>query len=120
MKKKDEIENVKPIVITDGESGNEYTLEFNRETVCIAESRGLNINDGFTKQMTTFRELFYCSFLMHHPKITKAETDHILFDCIGGLDGEMCNRLGMLFGIPYRSLLRAGDETKNPKWTVRL
>ena len=46
------MQDVKPIFVTDTETGMEYTLEFNRESVAFAERRGFEINDVARFPMT--------------------------------------------------------------------
>lgn len=112
-------QRVKPIVIHDEDHDRDYTLEFNRDTVKFAESRGFDINDVSRFPMIKLPELFFYAFRMHHPNISRANTDKIFFDELGGLDQQTANRLGELFAVPYEAL--NGDPArKNPKVTVEL
>ena len=45
MATKEVNEKVKPIILHDTEEEEDYTLEFNRETVRFAEGRGFDIPD---------------------------------------------------------------------------
>ena len=120
MANKEPNENiVKPIIIHDEEHEREYTLEFNRDTVKFAEQRGFDINDVQRFPMTKLPELFYYAFRMHHPNISRANTDKIFFDSLGGLTDQVANRLGELYAVPYEAL-NGADERKNPKVTVEL
>ena len=51
-------EKVKPIVLTDKATNETFTLEFNREAVRFAESRGFVIGDVDKFPMTIY-DLFY-------------------------------------------------------------
>ena len=93
------MEKIKPMTISDPESGKEYTLEFSRKSVSKAEQAGLDINAIEAKSMTMIPLLFWGAFLMHHPYMTKDQTDKILFDGLGGLNEEEMAYLGKLFSI---------------------
>lgn len=109
---------VKPIILH-MEDGKEYTLEFNRESVRFAESRGFNIDDVGRYPMTTIPNLWFFSFRMHHKNIARDKTDAILEE-MGGLTDEILERLGELYAVPFETLLPSDDEPKNSKVTVEL
>lgn len=109
------IEIVKPITIE--VDGTTYTLEFNRDSVISAERAGFVPEELHEKPMSTFPLLFYCAFKMHHPKITRQETDRIYFDVLGGLNSEEIDRLAELYAVPTSTLFRkeSDGERKNVK-----
>lgn len=111
---------VKPIIIKDEEKNVEYTLEFNRESVKFAESRGFKFEDVADYPMTKVPELFYYAFRMHHKNIARNQTDKILFEDLGGIPSGMIERLAELYQAPFEALsvLDEGEEVKNPKMTV--
>lgn len=116
------MEKVNPIVIS-FEDGKEYTLEFNRETVSTAEKRGFSRESAGDKMMTMLPELFYYSFMMHHPSISREKTDKILFEELGGLTTDEIGRLVDLFDAPYKTLIHEEEEEgerKNSRVSVRL
>ena len=96
-------------------NGKEYTLEFNRATVTMAERAGFTMDDLDSKMMTRIPELFYYAFKMHHPDITKKETDEILFDGFGGLTNKEMIELGTLYAEPYKTLINKDGEEKNER-----
>ena len=110
-----EKEYIKPITIKNEDNNEQYTLEFNADTVRFAEQRGFTIDDVSKFPMTKFNELFYYAFRMHHKNLAKANTDKILAE-LGGLknlpDG-FAERLGELRAQAFES----GAE-KNPRMTV--
>ena len=111
---------IKPIIIRDEEKGAVYTLEYSRETVKWAESRGFDISDVERFPMIKFPELFYYAFRMHHRNISRQQTDKIL-DEIGGISKALSERLGQLYAAPYTTLFTDDEETpKNAKMTVEL
>ena len=73
-------ESLKPMVITDPENSKEYALEFNRKSVSKTEQAGFNISLIDTQSMTMIPLMFWGAFQMHHPYMTKEQTDKILFD----------------------------------------
>lgn len=114
----------KPIIINNPDTGESYTLEFNRASVEWAEQRGFNIADlGNGKILSGISDLFYYSFRMHHPYMTKTQTDTILFDKekgFGGVPDGLAERLGELFAEPYNALVQSEENAKNSKWSVEL
>lgn len=108
-------EKVKPMVITDPENGKEYTLEFSRKSVVKTEQAGFDVNSIESKSMTMIPLLFWGSFLMHHPYMTKEQTDAILFDGLGGLNDEEMGYLGKLYAEPFQTLIASEGEGINPR-----
>ena len=112
-------EKVKPIKLTDTETGDEYTLEFDRETIRFAEQRGFDIDDVGKYPMTKLPELFFYAFRMHHKNVSRQRTDKILFEDLGGMPQGMAERLGALYAAPFEALSNSGDG-KNSKMTVEM
>lgn len=108
-------EQVKPVVLKDKKKKKEYTLEFSRDSVRFAESRGFIPDDVDKYPMTKIYEFFFYAFRMHHPSVSRAETDAIL-DGWGGIrnipDG-LLERLGELYAAPFGALTE--DETEEEK-----
>lgn len=118
MANKEFNEQVKPIVLHDGENEMDYTLEFNRESIRFAEARGFNIDDVGKYPMTKLPELFYYAFRMHHKNVSREKTDRILFDDLGGMPDGMAERLGALYAVPFEALASTDGKAKNSKMTV--
>ena len=98
--------------------GKEYVLEFSRGSVEEAEDNGFKRFDFVDKIMKRTTEIFYFAFKMHHPEITKEETDKILFEDIGGMPDGMLDRLTDLFNAPYDSLINETGKPKNANLTI--
>lgn len=109
------MEKMKPMTISDPETGKEYTLEFNRKSVSKAEQAGLDINSIESKSMTMIPLMFWGAFIMHHPYITREQTDKILFDGLGGLDENELAYLGKLYAEPFMTLVAGKNENENPR-----
>ena len=107
-------ERVTPMVITDPDTGREYTLEYNRKSIVKAEQAGFDINGIGQKSMTMIPLMFWGAFLMHHPQMTKEQTDKILFDGLGGLSEDELTYLGKLYAEPLKTLV-AGENEGNPR-----
>lgn len=107
-------ESIKPMIITDPEEGREYTLEYSRRTVAKTEQAGLDVNQLESKSMTMVTLLFWGAFLMHHPHMTKEQTDKILFDGLGGLNKDEMEYLGKLYAAPFQTLI-ASEDKENPR-----
>lgn len=114
-------ERIKPIILTLEDTKEEFTLEFNRESVKFAEARGFKPEDISNYPMTKVPELFYYSFRMHHKSVSKDKTDKIINDYFGGIAGMpegMMGRLGELYAQPFTTL--EDKEGKKGKVTVLL
>lgn len=109
------IEKVKPMVISDPDEGREYTLEFSRKTVAKTEQAGLDVNRLESASMTMIPLLFWGAFLMHHPHMTREQTDKILFEGLGGLNESEMAYLGKLYAAPFQTLIASEDEGANPR-----
>lgn len=100
------MERLKPIVINDEENGQEYTIEFNRASVMNAERKGFDISAIEKQPFKGIYDLFYFGFYMHHPKVTKQETDKLL-DSLGGITNlpeGFIERLANLYVAPYQTI----------------
>jgi len=106
-------EKVKPMVFETSD-GTEYTLEFSRKTVEFAEKQGFSIDNLTEQMMVRVPELFYYAFRMHHPTMTRTQTDKILFEEFEGLDPDELTWLCNLYAEPFNSLINR-DETKNSR-----
>lgn len=104
-----------PMVITDPDAGKEYTLEYSRKSVTKAEQAGLDVNLIEAKSMTMIPIMFWGAFLMHHPHMTREQTDKILFEGLGGLSAEEMEYLGKLYAAPFETLIASEEEGKNPR-----
>ena len=111
-------ERVNPIIIRNEDTGDEYTLEFNRESIRFAEQRGFDIADVGKFPMTKLPELFFYAFRMHHRNVSREKTDRILFDDLGGMPDGMAERLGALYSAPFEALSSDEGKAKNRKMTV--
>ena len=110
--------NVNPISLTIGNKS--YTLEFNWKTVTSAELAGLTLRDVMDMKtpLNTIPLLFYASFKMHHPEMTREEADNILLNEMGGMSHDFLTRLIELFSLPVNMLMR--DETDEERKNVKI
>lgn len=113
------IEKVKPMVISDPDEGREYTLEFSRKTVAKTEQAGLDVNRLESASMTMIPLLFWGAFLMHHPHMTREQTDKILFEGLGGLNESEMAYLGKLYAAPFQTLISSEDKANPRKLAVK-
>lgn len=113
-------EKLRPMIITDPNESREYTLEFSRKSVVKTEQAGFDVHRLESASMTMLPLLFWGAFLMHHPHMTREQTDKILFDGLGGLSEDEMAHLGKLYAVPFQSLVASEDENGNPrKMTVK-
>lgn len=124
----EEIENeVKPITLRFTDTDQTYVLEFDRNTVKLAERNGFPLTpfnkDKFIDEidMVTLEQLFYYSFQMHNRGTSKQITDNILYEELGGMPVEMLIRLVELYLLPYTTLISGdGEKAKNSKLTIEM
>lgn len=125
MAKKEVNEKIKPIILRDTESGVEYTLEFNRESIRFAESRGFKVEDVADYPMSKIPELWFYAFRMHHKNVSREKTDKMIFDKDTGFGGindipdGVVERLFQLYAEPFEAT-KTEDERKNSKLSVEL
>lgn len=109
-------EKLKPMIINDPDNGKEYCLEFSRKSVSKTEQAGFDVNRIESSSMTMLPIMFWGAFLMHHPQMTREQTDKILFDGLGGLEEDEMAYLARLYAEPFQTLIaREDEEGKNPR-----
>lgn len=115
-------ERIKPIRLTDVDTGKVYELDFNRESVKFVESQGFKIEETFDYPNVNIPKLFYFAFRANHKNVGLNQTQALL-DKMGGLTDEVAMRLVDL----YRQATMANniiqdkeDLAKNPHITVEL
>ena len=118
-KEKIEETKVNPIIITDEETGQIYTLEFSRESVKFAEAHGFSFDDVSRYPMSKIPELFFYAFRKNHKNIARDKTDKIL-DKMNGIPNGLIERLAELYAEPFEALtiLDEGEERKNSPITI--
>lgn len=109
---------VNPIILHDNETKEDYTLEFTRESIKFAESKGFDVSNIEKKPMTTIPELFYYSFRANHKQMPKDKIDK-LFEDIKPLPQGFVERLGDLYALPFDAMIDDGEsERKNARVTI--
>ena len=115
----EEKKELKPIILKDDNNGDVLVLEFDRATVKFAEARGFKISaldDGLS--ISNIEDLFFYAFRKHQPNKSKADTDKILYDRLGGMPDGMIERLVDLYLLPFKTLVQDEDSVKNATMTV--
>ena len=111
------MEKINPMVLNVGDET--YTLEFSRDSVRFAEQRGFKISELTDFPLINIPAFFFYAFRMHHPSVSRAQTDKILFEEMGGLGPDELSRLAELYAVPQKTLLRQ-DERKNAKVSIQM
>ena len=118
-----EQERIPAVKITYTPTGEEYTLDFSRESAKFAQMHGFDSDDILTKPTIAIPQLFYYSLRMHHKKIALNQAE-ALFEKLfpDGMSEAVVGRLGELYS--QASLVGiisdSEDETKNPQTVVEL
>lgn len=89
-------EYVKPLVLTDKETGKEYVLDYNVDAVRFAEQRGFDVDELGKYPVTKIPELWYYAFRKNHKNLAKNQTDALL-EKVGGASARILNRLHALW-----------------------
>jgi len=115
----EELKEITPVTLTD-ENGNEYTLEFNADTVRLAQKNGLNHEEIAIKPMVVIPDLFAYSFKMHHKALSPMVIDKLWRELTeDGIPDGLIERLVQLYTKPMECLMSDGTSTKNSKVTVK-
>jgi len=109
----------KQLTITDPNSEQTYTLEFNRKSALRALKAGFDpvkLTGGDLETALMLPVLFNCAFDMHHGKMSEEETDAI-YDMIPNKE-DLIGALAELFADPINKLTDEpkGAKSKNFKW----
>lgn len=95
--------------------GEDYTLEFTRNSVATLEKQGFNIGDISDKPLTTLPTLFAGAFLAHHRFIKREIIDRIFAKMTNKMDLVM--RLAEMYNEPITALVDEPEESEgNVAW----
>ena len=111
---------VKPIILKGTNNNDIFVLEFNRDTVKYAEGRGFTLDALNSMNMSAMEDIFCYAFRMHQPKMSKADTDKILYEKLCGMPEGMLERLVDLYVLPFETLVQTEESAKNATMTVEL
>ncbi|NBI10256.1 DUF5055 domain-containing protein [Colidextribacter sp. OB.20] len=94
-------EKINPIRLTDNNGiiknpGDVYELDFSRESVVYAESRGFKLEDVPSFPVTGIANLFFYSFRKNHKSVAREKVDK-LREAWGGIPESVLNRLFDLY-----------------------
>ena len=106
----------KQLTLTDPNSGQEYTLEYNRRTAKKALDEGFDPETNDVNAIFMIPILFNNAFEMHHPGMDEKEKDAI-YEMLPDKD-DLIVALGELFADPIEKLTAdpKGAKSKNFKW----
>ena len=90
--------------------GEQYTLEYTRDSVCKMEDKGFDIGSYDDKKVTFIRQLVSGAFIAHHSELSLAEIDKI-YDSLDNKE-ELLKKLAEMYAEPVNSLVEPG----NVKW----
>jgi len=108
-----------PIRLTDGKTHKVYQLDYDRNTVIIAERAGLVWDDLAQKPAFTITLAWFLAFRKNHPTVTEQEASRMLAD-LGGITPEIIGKLRHLYDNALSGLMNLEGERKNAKTTVEL
>lgn len=114
-------DRVRPVRLV-GENGDEYILDFSRESVRFAEQRGFKPDEVLDFPATKIPEMFFYAFRKNHKNLAKNQTDKILEEELGGMTEALLTRLMQLYNQAALTHVVVTDEeaAKNARMTVEL
>lgn len=115
-------ERVNPIRVTDEDTKETYTLDFNRESVVFMAQRNFTMDDLSDTIAIKGEELWYYAFRANHKKLSRNQTDK-LYEKMGGLAPKLIKRLIELYyqALNSNKIVQDDDELEaNPHVTVEL
>ena len=113
---------IEPVKITDTESGAVYTLDFNRESVIFAESRGFDPELLVKFPVSNFPDFLFYSLRANHRNIARNQSDK-LYERLGGYSPAFLERLLQLYNqaaLANNIVEATEDMGKNGNLTVEL
>lgn len=115
-------DRVRPARLIDAEDGTEYVLDFSRDSVRFAESRGFKPDEVLDYPATKIPELFFYAFRKNHKNLAKNQTDRILEEQLGGMTEGLLTRLIQLYNQAALTHVVVTEEeaAKNARMTVEL
>lgn len=116
-------DRINPIKFTDKDTGETYTLDFNRDSVKFMANQGFVMDDNFVDLIATKgEELWYYAFRAEHKKLARNQTDR-LYEKMGGLSPKVIKRLMELYqqAMMSNGIVQDDDELDaNPHVAVEL
>lgn len=114
-------DRVRPVRLV-GENGDEYILDFSRDSVRFAEQRGFKPDEVLDFPATKIPEMFFYAFRKNHKNLAKNQTDKILEEELGGMTEALLTRLMQLYNQAALTHVVVTDEeaAKNARMTVEL
>lgn len=115
-------DRVRPAKLIDQKTGEEYILDFSRDSVRFAEQRGFKVDDVLAFPATKIPELFFYAFRKNHKNLAKNQTDNILTEQLRGMSAALLERLISLYNQAALTHIVVTDEDaeKNAQMTVEL
>ena len=116
-------ERILPIRFTDKDTGEVYTLDFNRESVKFMANNNFVVGENFVDLIASQgEELWYYAFRANHRRLSRNQTDK-LYEKMGGLAPKVIKRLIELYNQALMSngIVQDDDDLDaNPHVAVEL
>ncbi len=111
------MKEVKPMKITDTQNDRTYILEFDKDSVRYAESRGFDIDDIPKYPLSKTEELFWYAFRKNHKSVDLL-TARKLLEGIGTITEDFVKRLIDLYSAPLEAFTDKTEDKPAPFVTV--
>lgn len=109
-------ERVNPLILRDPVTGEEYELDFNRESVLFAENREFKIDELYDYPAKNMPLLFWYALRKNHKKIAMNQAEKILLEHFGGLSVKKVGQLVALYNqARFSNVIIMDDEDEAEK-----
>jgi len=109
-------ERVNPLILTDPVTGEEYELDFNRESVLFAENREFKIDEIGDYPAKNVPLLFWYALRKNHRRIAQNQAEKILLEHFKGLSVKKLGQLIALYNqARFANAIIMDDEDEDEK-----
>lgn len=96
--------------------GEEYTLEYSRDSIKYMEANGFVLEQFMEKPATMLDLAWRGAFYKNHKKKSVAEIDKMLYDM--GEREDLHKALGDMINETYRIILEGDENSKKVQWKI--
>lgn len=96
--------------------GNRYTLEYDRASVKMAETRGFNVSKAEEMPLSTTMMLIECAFVKHHATLS-ADEIYKIYEKLPNKD-VLIGKLMEMYGDTIKTLHDEPDDVGKVNWSA--
>ena len=109
----------KPVLLTYKPTGEQYTLDFSRESALFAQERGFDPSQILVKNLIVIPEFFWYSLRKNHKNIAKNQAEALFKKLFpDGIPKVVLERLARLYDQAITLNVITDDESKNAETEI--